>query len=512
MLEYGLRLGLSADAQYDKRIADLRYNEEANRRAKNEAEAKAKVFADDFNYTNAMNTHDNPLVKQAAQFQIKRIGSFVNNNPDWQTNVQKRAQYQQLIRELKDNPDLQRGLATDESFKKMNEFAADPKNASLTGSTRWQGIEQQKRNYLEFGNQHGKEAALAEGKKAFVFTAINKIDTQKVVTDTADNLELRDRQLTKKDYSGAIGAGATIGDVSFDRAYVQADALLKDRDNLLEFTDEWNNMTEGSKKNYDNNITNWVANRVQTQKGNKMDTGKFDMSGGGKGGGFPDATPHYLEEVFKVDSGSTPYINSLLPLKFDAIKGNYTYKPSPKGIRILTNDNGKEGLKNMPGLLPAIDYQASGRGGHKVIDGVRYAQVDMKVPLNKSMTQGPNALFKSNSFNFFEGDLEKSNYEEIPSMNGIANLEIDPETKEPTGYAIISTWENVLSDRAHVNDYEQKAGGASNANKVIDYTMNSINQTQQSNQFNSFAANMKSGEQVKINGKVYTKQQDGTLK
>ena len=171
MLEMGLRLGLAADMQYDKRIADLRYNEEANRRAKNEAEAKAKVFADDFSYTNAMNTHDNPLVKQAAQFQINRIGSFVNNNPDWQTNIQKRGQYQQLLRELKDNPDLNRGLATDKSFTEMNEYAKNPKNAYVTSSDAWNQIKLQKENYLKFGNQDGQAAAEKEGRKAFAFVA-----------------------------------------------------------------------------------------------------------------------------------------------------------------------------------------------------------------------------------------------------------------------------------------------------------------------------------------------------
>jgi hypothetical protein len=493
----------------------LRYNEEAKKRAQAEAEAKAKVFADDFNYTNAMNTHDNPLVKQFAQFQIKRIGSYVNNNPDWQTNVQKRAEYQQLVRELKDNPDLQRGLATDDAMKKMNEFSADPKNASLKSSSRWKEIEEEKQNYILFGNQKGKEAAETEGKKAFVFTAINKIDTQKVVTDAANNLELRDRKLTKGDYSGSIGVGATISDVSFDRAKVQAEALLKDNDNMLEFGDEWANMSKDSKKIYDNDITNWVANRIQTQKGTKIDTGKFDFSNNGGGGnGLPDATPHYLEEVFKVNEGSTPYINELLPLKFDTVEGKYTYKPSPKGIRVLTNDNGKTGLKQISGMIPATDYQAAGRGRHKVIDGVRYAQVDMRVPLNNSMTQGPNALFKSNSFalNLFEGELEPENYEEIPEMAGIAHLELDKETKKPTGYAIISTWENVLSDRAHVNAYEQKAGGSSNANKVIDYTMQTMSQQEQINSFNSYVQQMKPGESFKSNGKVYTKQSDGTLK
>ena len=250
-LEFGLRLGLASDMQYDKRIQDLRYNEEANRRAKNDAEAKAKVFADDFNYTNAMNTHDNPLVKQAAQFQIKRIGSFVNNNPDWQTNVQKRAEYQQLLRELKDNPDLNRGLSTDKEFELMNKYMGDPKNAEITNSPEFETVKRQRNNYLQFGNQYANSADQVDsfgGKKAFVF------QSPEAKVSTADAL-IKYAASAEHDEFGYYGTGGYKKTVSETRKLEAAEHAIADS--------YWGKYL---KKDYDSYVSQLVGNEKTNAK------------------------------------------------------------------------------------------------------------------------------------------------------------------------------------------------------------------------------------------------------
>lgn len=170
-LEYGLKAGLAQNFGAQDRINDLRYNEALNRQAAIAAENKAKMFAEDFDYNNAMNSYDNPKVKEFAQFQIKRIGQFVNQNPDWETNVTKRAQYKQLIRELKDNPDLNRGMQSDANYAQFSkDLAEKSKNPGLYDAEAYADIDRQWKNYVKYGNQLGEEAARKEGAKPFVYT------------------------------------------------------------------------------------------------------------------------------------------------------------------------------------------------------------------------------------------------------------------------------------------------------------------------------------------------------
>lgn len=170
IMEFGMRLGLAQSMQYDKRINDLRYQDQMKQQATIKAEAKAKMFADDFDYNNAMNEHDNPLVKEFAKAKIKQIGNFVNSNPDWETNVEKRAMYKQLVRELKDNKDLNRGIQSDENYAQyQKDLAEKSKNPDLYDKEAYDNILLEWRNYEKYGNQHGEEAAAKFGKKAFIY-------------------------------------------------------------------------------------------------------------------------------------------------------------------------------------------------------------------------------------------------------------------------------------------------------------------------------------------------------
>ena len=171
-MNFALPIGLAQTVNYEGKINDLHYNELAMKRVKDEQEAKAKMFADDTDYTNAMNSFDNPVVKQFANAKIKEIGSFVNANPDWQSNVNKRIQYKQLIRELKDNPDLNRGVASDKSYSEFQkDLAEKSKHPELLDAGAYDEVKKQWDNYTQYGNQFGKEAAEKEGKKAFTYTA-----------------------------------------------------------------------------------------------------------------------------------------------------------------------------------------------------------------------------------------------------------------------------------------------------------------------------------------------------
>lgn len=170
MAEFGTIQGLAVPMQFDQRINDLRYHQEALQRAKAMSEAKAKLFSDDMDYQNAVNSFDNGIIKQNSQNQIKKIGAFVRENPDWSTNIDKRMQLNQLKRELRDNTDLHRGLASDTAYKTyLADMAEVAKNPQQHDSEAYKQVADQWKNYLRFGNQLGEEAAKTQGKQAFLY-------------------------------------------------------------------------------------------------------------------------------------------------------------------------------------------------------------------------------------------------------------------------------------------------------------------------------------------------------
>jgi len=220
-LEFGLRTGLSADFGANNEINDLRYREAVKRQALTEAANKAKMFADDLDYTNgAMNPFDNPRVKQFSQFQIKRIGQFVNQNPDWETNLDKRAQYKQLTHDLKDNTDLRRGMASDAAFKQLDaDLAEKSKHPELFDQEAYKHVLQQRDNYLKYGHQDGEEAALREGPKAFLYQQPqDKVDFNKLAADGGAKLA----ETFKTGPNGSV-----IGSVPADASALEAKNLYQ---------------------------------------------------------------------------------------------------------------------------------------------------------------------------------------------------------------------------------------------------------------------------------------------
>ncbi len=172
-LEEGLLSGLSWKMSWDKDIEGLRYREERERRAKIDAANKAKMFADDFQYNNAMNVFDNPRVKEFSSAKIKEIGQFVNQNPDWETNMQKRAQYSQMIHDLKDNPELNRGLASDEGKKSFMKDLAEKKKTPEFDEDAYNEVSKQWDNYQKYGNQFVTSADPNELQKAGGYKEFN---------------------------------------------------------------------------------------------------------------------------------------------------------------------------------------------------------------------------------------------------------------------------------------------------------------------------------------------------
>lgn len=195
-LEFGMRQGLAFDMQWDQRINDLRYQEQAKKQATISAKADAKMYADDMQYATPMNEFDSPKVKAHAQFQIKRLGQYANQNPDWETNVAKRGEYSQIVNELKNGADYKRGVQSDTAWAEAQKDMADPKNSDRD----FTAVKEEWANYVRTGNQLGEGSAKTEGAKQFVYKT-PEADTT-IMKDLQDLASKTKQEGWKADNSG----------------------------------------------------------------------------------------------------------------------------------------------------------------------------------------------------------------------------------------------------------------------------------------------------------------------
>lgn len=171
MAEFGQIKGLAVKQPYDQLTNDLFRYDEMRRRTQAMNEAKMKMFQDDLEFQNAMNPYDSPRVKEFAENQIRRIGEFVKNNPDYLTDAGKMGQLKVMKNELKNNPILLRGMAVDNAYK---EYLKDRQEA-IKNPNQWDiealDAEGQKfKNYFKTGNPSGLVGLEQEGEQPVIYT------------------------------------------------------------------------------------------------------------------------------------------------------------------------------------------------------------------------------------------------------------------------------------------------------------------------------------------------------
>ena len=166
-METGLAKGLAVDLQYNQRIADARWQEQQFKRAKQENQAELDAFETDNEYMNAANSFDHKLIDAEGKRTVKEIGDLVSNNPDWRVNPDVRRQINEKRKYLKSNEHVIRGMASDESFKRLNDdLAKVAKDPNMYDAGAYQELLKQKENYLKTGNQYGKPEL---GPQSFVY-------------------------------------------------------------------------------------------------------------------------------------------------------------------------------------------------------------------------------------------------------------------------------------------------------------------------------------------------------
>lgn len=184
-MEFGLANGLAARVPYGDMINDLRYNEQAKERAKENQANRAKLFADDVRYNNAMNSFDHQQVTNYVQPKIAELGKWQRDNPNWRFDPMKMAEYQNKLIDMKDNEHLQRGMRVDNHIKKYQDWLSDPKNADVKDLPEAQQYKQHLANYLTTGSIDGNGA----NRQEFRFEApFEGTDTTPVWMNYAKNV------------------------------------------------------------------------------------------------------------------------------------------------------------------------------------------------------------------------------------------------------------------------------------------------------------------------------------
>ncbi len=170
-IEIGLAKGLAQSMEYSNRIADERYYQQQMKRAQAESIAKLDAFEADNEYMNAANSYDRSLIDAEAKKTIMEIAQIAKNNPNWESDPDARRLINEKRRYLKSNDNVIRGMASDESFKRLNDdLAKVAKNPQMYDTDAYQNLLRQKNNYLQFGHQDGEEGLKRDGgPRAFVY-------------------------------------------------------------------------------------------------------------------------------------------------------------------------------------------------------------------------------------------------------------------------------------------------------------------------------------------------------
>lgn len=204
-MNIGLAQGLAQSGQYDQKINDSRYQQQMLRNQEALNESKRKLFESDIEYQQGGNAFDQPIVKAETEKIITALGNFVADNPDWETNFQKRAYVRQLKNNVKDNPHVLRAKTTNDQRTALLKYAQEAKQKGVPFNEDALNAELIRyQNYEKFGNADGQEAAEKEGMKAYLFTRPQDfIDTDKLFSELGN--KFKDMRVNTK-VKGGLGA------------------------------------------------------------------------------------------------------------------------------------------------------------------------------------------------------------------------------------------------------------------------------------------------------------------
>lgn len=304
MAEFGVPKGLAVTLPWDQMIQQEQRNTVMRQQKQIQAEAKAKMYADDTSYKNAMNGFDNPIVKQKMQERTSMLGKFMSENQGWETSPQLRAIYNNIKAGYKDDADLNRGLQSDGNIEMMSKYLGDPKNADIVGSLSDDGVntvgdnwKQQMANYVKYGNQHGEIGRKNAGVQPFMFTAPEDLfDTTKRAKEILNDSKMHGYE--SKNEKGFIG-GTRQFSTNEDKLNAAQD-LLQDQVGGKFYKKQWNSISpEDQKMKYGGDARKYIAEKYNAFfPDDKYDKGQqpMDRYHGGSGRGNTGPQRNLFEE------------------------------------------------------------------------------------------------------------------------------------------------------------------------------------------------------------------------
>lgn len=479
MLEFGIRRGLAVKADYNQRMENDRYYYALKKRNEDEAKVKAKMYADDFDYMNAVNKFDNPIINEEAKKIIQETGAFVQANPGWESDVAKRMEYKRLVSKLKNNPNLNRGLSSDQSKKDWDQWRI--KNPELANSPEGKAIEQQWMNYEKYGNQFGPGKEVS----AFAFTPPELFDDEKYLQDIYQSLPTQERALSSKEFGKAVGFGATVSDVDYKRSYQVARGIVDDPRTGYKFAAKWQKLSESEKSYYHNDPREWIAKRGQAKTKRDLDAGQYVNGVHYQAGGGKEDAPYKSQYTIDIQESprnqvrTSEAIPAISPL-VKGLDGNSQYIGTGK-LRFANIDaNGQPIWKDLTvqGFtnLPSIET------GRMVVgtEGQPWVEVETKVRVdNHAELSNPNfGLFTNTRGTGGFGFKEADEYVPLSGAEGIASIIPDEEGK-PTEYYTIKHWVPGNTDQNNRVAYDKMSLGADFSKEARDPRMMQERQNQQ---------------------------------
>lgn len=154
----GLAQGLAVKRDYNAEVNDLYRNQAYREHKQQQAQQRAKMFADDMQYTNAMNAFDHKEVSDFAKNQIKENMAWIRQHPNYLYDPELMAEWQEKKRGLTDNEKVRIGLQVDAAWKAMEAFQKDPKNADVQDLPEMVQYRNQLANYFATGSITGNRA------------------------------------------------------------------------------------------------------------------------------------------------------------------------------------------------------------------------------------------------------------------------------------------------------------------------------------------------------------------
>jgi hypothetical protein len=171
-MEIGLASGLSQDFQYDKRIADARYNEQATQemRARQQAiaEAKTKLMLDDLQIPTGATEYDQKVLGEITRNKVKELSQITREHPDVLTNLDAQIATKLKKNEIMNNPWTINAATAKGSIDKLKADMAEAKKNPNQWNQKALDEEYAKAmNYSKFG--HPTEAWYHDPKDAVAY-------------------------------------------------------------------------------------------------------------------------------------------------------------------------------------------------------------------------------------------------------------------------------------------------------------------------------------------------------